>query len=119
MVKPIVFTAPANTNTCTKGKFAEISSNLARDCANDAGLIKGVFVTDKDSNNNVGIVDEGLMRIASAGATTYNFGATAYATSSGVSVTATSGTTKCGTIIEQKVVATTGDAVLVRLKFDN
>jgi len=112
MVKPIVFTAPASTNTVTKGRFVEVSGGYVRNYTATSNVAIGVAVTDKDANNNVGIVDDALMKLPSIEYNTYTFGDIVYARVGGI---AKAGSTYKAGFVAETVTAGTSDAVLVRL----
>lgn len=73
MVKRVVLTAPCGSNAVAAGDFLEADGSGAVKAFDGTGTVLGVAVADKDSENNVGCIKQGIINATSAAAT-YNFG---------------------------------------------
>ena len=119
MSKPIVITVNASTNTVRAKKFLVTSGGYVAELG-ASGTPKGVAVANKDVNNNVGMIAQGLIKMPAAAAT-YNPGDVLGGNSSGV--IAYSSGVRVGIVAEpqQKIVSTgysLTDPLLVYLNMD-
>jgi len=103
MTKPIIVTVPCGTNTVTAKDFLEQDGSGAMKKLDASGTPLGVAFTSKDTENNVGMVQQGLMNLPAAAAS-YNVGDIVEGNSSGV--TAYSAGTKVGMVAETATIST-------------
>jgi len=73
MVKRIVLTAPCGANAIAGGDFLETDGAGAVKAFDGTGTILGIAVADKDTENNVGCIKQGIVNVPAAAAT-YSFG---------------------------------------------
>ena len=109
MVKPIILTAGADTNEISRLDWVEAdgAGNIqAVDDAANATAAVGMSMLDKDSENNVPVLVQGLANVKAAAAT-YNFGDKLGCNSSGVAAYASGVVVGLVAEPEQKVISTT------------
>lgn len=73
MVKRVVITAPCGSNTVVAGDFLETDGSGAVKAFDGTGTVLGIANSDKDTENNVGCIKQGIVNVPSAAAT-YSFG---------------------------------------------
>lgn len=83
MTKPIVITVPCGTNTVSRLDILEQDGDGAMQKIDASGVEKGIAVTDKDGENNVGMMIQGLIDMPAAAAS-YEVGDRVEGNSSGV-----------------------------------
>jgi hypothetical protein len=110
MVKPIVLTASADSAAAITAKMvlkADGSGGVAHDVSTaNSTVAVGFAATDQDSEDNVGVVKQGLMKLPAA-ATTYSFGTKLGCNSSGVAAYASGIVAGWVAEPEEKVISTT------------
>lgn len=74
MVKKIVLTAPASTNTIAAGDFLETDGSGYVKAFDGTGTVLGNAESNKNTNNIVGVIKQGVIRVPTVNAT-YVFGA--------------------------------------------
>jgi hypothetical protein len=100
MVKRIVLTAPCGANAVVAGDFLETDGAGAVKAFDGTGTPLGIAASNKDTENNVGCIKQGIVNIPSAAAT-YSFG-DVLDWDTGQTVKATVGGVVVGTAAETK-----------------
>jgi hypothetical protein len=104
MTKPIIITVPCGSNTVVAGDVLEQDGAGAVHKLDASGDAIGIAYANKDTENNVGMIIQGLKPMPAAAAS-YNVGAKLGINSSGV-IAYSSGTV-AGIAAETKTVSTT------------
>lgn len=118
MSKPIIISVPCGSNDVSAKKFLEQDGAGAVKELDASGTIIGISVADKDTVNNVGMIEQGLIKMPAAAAS-YNVGDVLGGNSSGV-VAYASGI-RVGIAAETKTINTTysaTDPLLIYLNVD-
>ena len=109
MVKPIILTAGASTNAISRLDWVEADGagnvQAVDDTANATAAL-GMAMLDKDSENNVPVLVQGLANVKAAAAT-YSFGDKLGCNSSGVAAYSSGAVVGYVAEPEQKVISTT------------
>lgn len=110
MVKPIVITADAGANAVLGGDFVQPDGAGFVE-ASDGTAVIGRAETTKDSENNVGVIKQGLIRVGTTNAT-YEFGDQVEWVA-GQKVVAFGAGSLVGTAAETKTTTTADNSLLV------